>query len=138
MIEPRKKVRQVLHSIHPLSYRIKEKSPNTEYMDKKIFIEVMTQLKVIEDRRDFMEEEIGMDMTQYEDQFFAVIENLFKLAFSKEQLALIQLYLYNLVPDKEWDGTITVEREGKEEQVMFKEPEDVWNVINLFNNGKRK
>lgn len=138
MIEPRKKVRQVLHSIHPLSYRIKEKSPSTEHMDKKIFIEVMTQLKVIEDRRDFMEEEIGMDMTQYEDQFFAVIENLFKLAFSKEQLALIQLYLYNLVPDKEWDGTITVETEGREEQVMFKEPEDVWNVINLFNNGKRK
>lgn len=138
MIEPRKKVRQILHSIHPLSYRIKEKSPNTEHMDKKIFIEVMTQLKVIEDRRDFMEEEIGMDMTQYEDQFFAVIENLFKLAFSKEQLALIQLYLYNLVPDKEWDGTITVETEGREEQVMFKEPEDVWNVINLFNNGKRK
>ena len=138
MIEPRKKVRQVLHSIHPLSYRIKEKSPSTEHMDKKIFIEVMTQLKVIEDRRDFMEEEIGMDMTQYEDQFFAVIENLFKLAFSKEQLALIQLYLYNLVPDKEWDGTITVETEGREEQVLFKEPEDVWNVINLFNNGKRK
>jgi len=138
MIEPRKKVRQVLHSIHPLSYRIKEKSPSTERMDKKIFIEVMTQLKVIEDRRDFMEQEIGMDMTQYEDDFFAVIENLFKLAFSKEQLALIQLYLYNLVPDKEWDGTITVETEGREEQVMFKEPEDVWNVINLFNNGKRK
>lgn len=138
MIEPRKKVRQVLHSIHPLSYRIKEKSPSTEHMDKKIFIEVMTQLKVIEDRRDFMEQEIGMDMTQYEDDFFAVIENLFKLAFSKEQLALIQLYLYNLVPDKEWDGTITVETKGREEQVMFKEPEDVWNVINLFNNGKRK
>ena len=137
MIEPRKKVRQVLHSIHPLPYRIKEKSPSTEHMDKKIFIEVMTQLKVIEDRRDFMEQEIGMDMTQYEDDFFAVIENLFKLAFSKEQLALIQLYLYNLVPDKEWDGTITVETKGREEQVMFKEPEDVWNVINLFNNGKR-
>ena len=135
MIEPRKKVRQVLHSIHPLSYRIKEKSPSTEHMDKKIFIEVMTQLKVIEDRRDFMEEEIGMDMTQYEDQFFSVIENLFKLAFNKEQLALIQLYLYQLVPDKEWDGTITIEL-GKEEKVVnFKTPEDVWNTINLFANG---
>lgn len=132
MIEPRKKVRQILHSIHPLSYRIKEKSPSNEHMNKKIFIEVLTQLKAIEDRRDFMEEEIGMDMTQYEDQFFSVIENLFKLAFSKEQLALIQLYLYQLVPDKEWDGTITIEL-GKEEKVVnFKTPEDVWNTINLF------
>ena len=135
MIEPRKKVRQVLFSIHPLSYRIKEKSPSTEHMDKKIFIEVLQELKLIEERRDFMEEEIGMDMTQYEDQFFSVIENLFKLAFNKQQLGLIQLYLYQLVPDKEWDGTITIEL-GKEEKVVnFKTPEDVWNTINLFTNG---
>ena len=135
MIEPRKKVRQVLFSIHPLSYRIKEKSPSNEHMNKKIFIEVLEQLKLIEERRDFMEEEIGMDMTQYEDQFFSVIENLFKLAFNKQQLGLIQLYLYQLVPDKEWDGTITIEL-GKEEKVVdFKTPEDVWNVVNLFTNG---
>ena len=135
MIEPRKKVRQVLFSIHPLSYRIKEKSPSNEHMNKKIFIEVLQQLKTIEERRDFMEEEIGMDMTQYEDQFFSVIENLFKLAFNKHQLGLIQLYLYQLVPDKEWDGTITIEL-GKEEKVVdFKTPEDVWNTINLFTNG---
>jgi hypothetical protein len=135
MIEPRKKVRQVLFSIHPLSYRIKEKSPSNEHMNKKIFIEVLQELKLIEERRDFMEEEIGMDMTQYEDQFFSVIENLFKLAFNKQQLGLIQLYLYQLVPDKEWDGTITIEL-GKEEKVVdFKTPEDVWNTINLFTNG---
>lgn len=135
MIEPRKKVRQVLFSIHPLSYRIKEKSPSNEHMNKKIFIEVLEELKLIEERRDFMEEEIGMDMTQYEDQFFSVIENLFKLAFNKQQLGLIQLYLYQLVPDKEWDGTITIEL-GKEEKVVnFKTPEDVWNTINLFTNG---
>ena len=135
MIEPRKKVRQVLFSIHPLSYRIKEKSPSNEHMNKKIFIEVLEELKLIEERRDFMEEEIGMDMTHYEDQFFSVIENLFKLAFNKQQLGLIQLYLYQLVPDKEWDGTITIEL-GKEEKVVnFKTPEDVWNTINLFTNG---
>ena len=135
MIEPRKKVRQVLFSIHPLSYRIKEKSPSNEHMNKKIFIEVLEQLKLIEERRDFMEAEIGMDMTQYEDQFFSVIENLFKLAFNKQQLGLIQLYLYQLVPDKEWDGTITIEL-GKEEKVVdFKTPENVWNTINLFTHG---
>lgn len=135
MIEPRKKVRQVLFSIHPLSYRIKEKSPSNEHMNKKIFIEVLQELKLIEERRDFMEEEIGMDMTQYEDQFFSVIENLFKLAFNKQQLGLIQLYLYQLVPDKEWDGTITIELGREEKVVNFKTPEDVWNTINLFTNG---
>ena len=89
-------------------------------------------LRKIEDRRDFMSEEIGMDMTAYEDQFFNVIENLMKMHFNKEQLALIQMYLYQLVPDKEWDGTITVEKNKKEQTVPFKKPEDVWAVIQKF------
>ena len=132
MIDPKKRIRQTLFSIHPLSYRIKVKSPDKETMNKKLFIEVMKQLRQIEERRDFMAEEIGMDMTTYEDQFFSVIENLMKMHFSKEQLALIQMYLYQLVPDKEWDGTITIEKNKKEEVVDFKTPEDVWSVITKF------
>ena len=132
MVDPKKVLRQTLFSIHPLSYRIKIKTPDKDTMDKKLFTTVLKQIRTIEERRDFLHEEIGMDMTAYEDQFFAVIENLMKMHFNKEQLALIQMYLYQLVPDKEWDGTITVEKNKKEETVPFKEPNDVWNVIKKF------
>lgn len=126
-------IRKVLKSRLDIRYVIKAKEPSQEVMNKKIFIEVIQQLKQIEDRRDFLAEEIGMDMTLYEDQFFAVIENLFKLAFNKSQLGLIQMYLYQLIPDKEWDGTITVEVGKQEETLPFKSAEDVWNVIKKFN-----
>ena len=134
-LDPRKKLREVLFSIHRLSYRIRQTGLDKETMDKKLFVEILKQLRKIEDRRDFMAEEIGMDMTTYEDQFFRVIEDLMKMCFNKEQLALIQMYLYQLVPDKEWDGTITVanNKSKKEETVTFKTPNDVWNVINKFN-----
>ncbi len=132
MIDPSKKIRQTLFSIHPLSYRIKRKTLDKKSMDKKLFIEVITSLKQIEDRRDFMAEEIGMDVTSYEEKFFSVIENLMKMHFKKEQLALIQMYLYQLVPDKEWDGTITIEKNKKEHILPFKKPEDVWKVITNF------
>ena len=133
MIDPKKRIRQTLFSIHPLSYRIKVKSPDKDTMNRKLFIEVLKQMRQIEERRDFMQEEIGMDMTAYEDQFFGVIENLMKMHFKKEQLALIQMYLYQLVPDKEWDGTITIEKDKKEQIVPFKTPEEVWSVISKFN-----
>ena len=125
-------IRKVLKSRLNVSYRIKTKEPDRETMNKKIFVEVIDQLKKIEDRRDFMAEEIGMDMTMYEDQFFSVIENLFKLAFNKSQLGLIQMYLYQLTPDKEWDGTITIEQDKSEKTVPFKSADDVWNVIKKF------
>ena len=132
MIEPKKRIRQTLFSIHPLSYRIKEKSPDKDTMNKKLFVQIIDQLKKIDDRRDFMQDEIGMDMTVYEDQFFQVIENLMKMAFNKEQLAFIRLYLYELHPDKEWDGTITIEQDKKTTVVNFKTPSDVWNVVKRF------
>ena len=134
MVSPNKKIREVLFSLHPLSYRIKKKGLDKESMNKKLFTGIITQLKKIEDRRDFMAEEIGMDMTTYEDQFFNVIEDLMKMSFNKTQLGLIQMYLYTLSPDKTWDGTIVVEvGESKEEKIVnFKTPEDVWRVVTEF------
>ena len=132
MTDPKKKLRQTLHSVYNLKYRIKLRTPSRELMEKKIFIDVLKQLKQIEERKDFMAEEIGMDMTAYEDQFFAVIENLLRLHYNKEQLALIQMYLYQLIPDKGWDGTITIEKDKEEKVVPFKKPEDVWKVIETF------
>lgn len=134
MVKPIKKIREVLFSLHPLSYRIRTKGLDRESMNKKLFTGVIKQLRKIEDRRDFLADEIGMDMTAYEDQFFNVIEDLMKMSFNKTQLGLIQMYLYTLSPDKTWDGTIVVEvGESKEEKVVnFKTPEDVWKVVTEF------
>lgn len=122
-------IRKTLKSALNVSYRIAVKQLDGETMNKRIFIEVIEQLKEIENRKEFLAEEIGIDTTLYEDRFFIVIENLFQLAFNKEQLALIQMYLYQLVPDKEWNGTITIE-DGKNQKVVpFKSPVDVWEVI---------
>lgn len=123
-------IRSVLKSKINVSYRIGVKEPDQETMNKQIFVKIIEQLKKIEDRSDFLVEEIGMDMAAYEDQFFEVIENLFKLAFNKSQIGLIQMYLYQLSTDKDWDGTILL-NDGKEEKVVeFKTATDVWEVIN--------
>jgi len=132
MKDPVKVLRKTFFSIYPLSYRITKKGLDKMSMDRKIFIDVIKRLREIEDRRDFMVEEIGMDVTAYEDKFFEVIENLFKLCFNKQQLQLIQLYLYTLAPDKQWDGTIVLHTGKEERKVPFKEPSDVWRVINSF------
>ena len=101
-------------------------------MNKKAFIEVIRTLRKIEERKDFMQSEIGMDMTAYEDDFFYVVENLLKMVFNKQQMSLIQMYLFQLLPDKEWDGTITLNHDNEEKVVMFKSPTDIWKVVKLF------
>jgi len=132
MQDKKEYIREVLKDIHKASYRIKPISTNLSNntnMDRRSFRKIILALREIDERRDFMHEEIGMDMTQYEDKFFNIIEDLLKVVFNKSQLALIQMYLYQLFPDKEWDGKITVQIGKEEKEVNFKTVEEVWNVI---------
>jgi hypothetical protein len=103
-------------------------------MTKELFIEIVKLLKEIDDRTNFVASEIGMDTTQYEDKFFRVIENLMRIAFNREQVFLIELYLNEIdYNDKEeWDGNISVTVEKKEQKIAFRTPEDVWEAIQKF------
>ena len=130
MTKHKERVRVALKKVYNLQYRIVTKKPDRETMNKKLFVETVKIIKEIETRRDFLESEIGMNVTQYEDKFFQVFENLLRIAFSKEQINLLNLYIYELSPDKEWDGTIVLKtKQNKEETVAFKTPEQVWEVI---------
>lgn len=127
-------LRQILKDVIPLKYRIREVPRNKEAMTKELFIEIVKLLKEIDDRTSFVASEIGMDTTQYEDKFFRVIENLMRIAFNKEQVFLIELYLNEIdYNDKEeWDGNISVTVEKKEQKIAFRTPEDVWEAIQKF------
>lgn len=129
----KRELRKVLNNYLRGSVVIREKDMARDVMEKKLFIESIILLKEIEDRRDFMEEEIGVDMSVYEEKFLQVIENLFKVHFTKEQFALIQYYLYQTPAIEDWDGMIDI-TDGKEMvTVKFETPDQVWNVINSLN-----
>ena len=132
-MKDKNKVRKVLKNVLNLKFNIKPLTPSQEQIDKKLFIDILKTMKEIQDRSYFLESEIGIATVGYEDKFYRVIESLFKLHFNKEQLSLIQLYLYELSPDKTWDGMLDLDLKEKGTQtVRFKEPVDVWEVLTFF------
>lgn len=133
----KKELRKTLNNYLKVNVRIIEKDMAREVIEKKLFIESIILLREIEDRRDFMEEEIGMDMSIYEEKFLQIIENLFKVHFSKEQFALIQYYIYQVPTLIDWDGKIDLS-DGKDMiTVDFETPEQVWNVITSIKEIKK-
>ena len=132
-MKDKNKVRKVLKNVLNLKFNIKPLTPSQEQIDKKLFIDILKTMKEIQDRSYFLESEIGIATVGYEDKFYRVIESLFRLHFNKEQLSLIQLYLYELSPDKSWDGMLDLDLKEKGTQtVNFKEPSDVWEVLTFF------
>jgi len=126
----KKELKKTLNSFLKANVTVVEKDMARDIIEKKLFIESIILLREIEDRRDFMEEEIGMDMSIYEEKFLQIIENLFRVHFTKEQFALIQYYLYKVPTIDNWDGMIDI-TDGKEMiTVKFETPDQVWDVIN--------
>ena len=130
----KKDIHKVLKNSLNLTFSIKALSPSPEQIEKSLFVDSIKTMIEIQDRTEFMISELGIDAIGYEDKYFRVIENLFKMHFNQQQLGLIQMYLYELKPDKSWDGTIELDLQKGEDPIIvkFKEPREVWEVLNLL------
>ena len=132
-MEAKEYIRDVLTDDLPLSFRVKTLSKPIEEVNKKTFIEVIKLLREINDRTEFMAQELGMDVVGYDDKFFQAIEGLMKIAFNKKQILLIEMYLNDIpMMNDDWDGTITVLIKEEEVKVAFETPLDLWNTIQKF------
>ena len=127
------RVRRTFNTYYDLRVRIVTKEIDQSVMNKSLFINIIKNLKEIEDRRDFMQDEIGMDMTSYEDKFFVVIEDLFRFSFNKPSIGIIQAFLYENSRPEEWNGTVTLEVGKKGTKTYdLKTPEHLWNIVQIL------
>jgi len=133
----KKILREVINNSLKVNVRITERAMAKEVMDKKLFVESILLLKEIEDRRDFMEEELGVDMSIYEEKFLFIIENLFRLHFSNDQVALIQYFIYEVPLLEDWNGKLEIPNGKQSVVVALETPEDLWSVVNSIKSTKK-
>jgi len=134
----KKVIREVINNYLQTNIRISEKGIAQDVMEKKLFIESILLLKEIEDRKDFMESELGVDLTVYEEKFLQVIENLFRITYNKEQMDLIQYYLYQIPLVEDYEGKIDLSDGKNIVTVNFDTPEDVYNVVTSLKKPQKK
>jgi len=125
-----RQVRKVVMSALGGKVTVRKKQPSKEVLEKKLFVQCIDILKQIEDESQFAVEELGIDLTTYEEKFLIVINNLFSLHFNKEQHSLIMYYVYQAPSNEEFDGTVSIEVHNKKEKYPLKTPEDLWKIVN--------
>ena len=131
-----KVINRVVRSIIDVDYTIEAKGLSKEDMNRLLFIRNLTILIELEERRNLLEEKAGFDITMFEDPFYEVIENSFRMVFNDDQVELIKAYLYELKPDENWDGVLMMDWDvypqspnTGESEVKFDTPAKVWDVI---------
>ena len=132
MSKPEAVIKRTFYNIYPIRFRIKKKQLDRSSFNRKLFIDLCTNLKKVEIRRDHLLQAVGIDVTAFEDLYFHIIENLLNLSFNKEQLNLLHTYLYELSPNDEWDGFIELKIGNTMRKFNIKEPKQVWEILQLI------
>lgn len=123
-------IRRTLKSDLDLRYIFKKSPVDPVMIKKELFVKILNTLEEIEDRRIILESETGIELKGYDEPFYDIINNLLKMNFSDAQIDLIHMYLYELSPVPEWDGTIMLKKPGKKpEKTRFSNPAEVFDVI---------
>ena len=134
----KKVLKEIVSNYLQTNITISQKGLTGSVMEKKLFIESILLLREIEDRKDFMESELGVDMSVYEEKFLQVIENLFRMNYNKEQMDIIQYYLYQIPLADNYDGKIDLSDGKNVITVNFETPEDVYNVVTSLKKPVKK
>ena len=131
-----KVINRVVRSIIDVNYTIEAKGLSREDMNRLLFIRNLTLLLELDERRNLLEEQAGFDVTMFEDPFYEVIENSFRMVFNEDQVELIKAFLYELKPDEKWDGVLMIDWDDYpqspntgESEVKFDTPAKVWDLI---------
>jgi hypothetical protein len=114
-----------------VSVRKQKLATNSDQMNKMLFVEVVKILKQLAMDTDYMREEIGVDLSGIEEQYYVAINHLLRMNFTGPQVELISYYVYEMPHDDEFEGKMEVAEKNKVSTYTFKTPEDLWDILKL-------
>jgi hypothetical protein len=92
-----------------------------------LFVRIIESIINAEERAIGLDEGFQMDMTKYNQLFFDIITDFFSFTFNKQQVNLINFYLYDRYAA---DGSVLDLINDDETVVPLHTPNDLWYLLN--------
>ena len=130
-----KKIKAYIDDILGTKSNLRDKLPSKKQKEKELFCEVLQNLQFVNSRTLGMKHDYKVNMMDYDDPFYIIIENLLHLNYTREQRNLINWWLYDkylptgeilILTDKETNDVIPSDT-----------PEDIWDLIQEQKNAKK-
>jgi len=113
---------------------LKRKKKTSDDQKRILFSEIIVNIMEAEDRESIMNEAFSIDMVKHNALFFDTIDALLKLLFNKEQINLINFYMYERI-SPEGDMLELVDLEGNE--LKLDTTDDLWYLLKNLENGNQ-
>ena len=119
-----------------LKERVKKKETVTE---KDLFIESMTMLEEVWVRSNESYEKYKINLLEYEEQFYQIIEGFILLKYGVWKAEIILWYIFSRVDEENNIFPLTyIIKDNEEEEVILNNPTDLWEFLNKIDNANKE
>jgi hypothetical protein len=121
--------------MNPFGKNLNVKKRNDEFTEKDIFISTIQMIDECWKRSNFVESEISLGISSYEESFYIIIENLIYLHYGEWKGDIILWWLFERLDDEDELLPIEVtlnsenEEESKTEEYLIENPEQLWELL---------
>lgn len=114
--------------------KIKVKKQSIELKKKNVFISLINTYEQALEKSDKLQSEFDIDLFNYEEPYFEVIDKLFLLMCGLDLYDIISYYLYERYDiEDNINPIIEISESGVETEIYLKTPEDLYNYLIQIN-----
>lgn len=114
--------------------KIKVKKQSIELKKKNVFISLINTYEQALEKSDKLQSEFDIDLFNYEEPYFEVIDKLFLLMCGLDLYDIISYYFYERYDiEGNINPIIEISESGVETEIYLKTPEDLYNYLIQIN-----
>jgi len=117
-----KDIQEQINNIIGTNTKLIRRKKNNEDIKHELFINIITQIELVMNRSALTNAELGINMTEYDDAFLQIIDNLIYLSFGSAAGEIIISYCYDRIEN----GGFILFTNEKGEEIEISNPEQLW------------
>jgi len=118
-------IQNQINNIIGVNTKIVRRKKNNDDIKHTLFINIITQIELVLNRSTLVHSDFKIDLSDYDEMYLQIIDNLIYLSFGTQAAELIIHYCYDRL---EMDGSIPyVDADGNEREIS--DPEQLWQVV---------
>ena len=118
-------IQNQINNIIGANTKIVRRKKNNDDIKHELFINIITQIELVLNRSTLVHSDFKIDLSDYDEMYLQIIDNLIYLSFGTQAADLIIHYCYDRI---EMDGSIPyVDADGVEREIS--DPEQLWQVV---------
>ena len=118
-------IQNQINNIIGANTKIVRRKKNNDDIKHTLFINIITQIELVLNRSTLVHSDFKIDLSDYDEMYLQIIDNLIYLSFGTKAAELIIHYCYDRL---EMDGSIPyVDADGNVGEIS--DPEQLWQVV---------